>query len=1408
MQRSPIGAPRQSAAVGIIQDAAPSGPVTHSHDVADRAHAEAVILESDRRFRTLTENAQDIILIFDKTGVLHFTTPAMERATGWRSEELLGTNGFDLIHPDDHGDAALGFQSLLGEPGSRARAEFRVRCKNGEWRWMESLMINLLAEPSVGGIVSHSRDVTERKAAERALAFAEARYHALIENSLDLVLVLDGHGEVTYASPSSERVLGYPPEALVGQSLRGLLHSEDAAHAVRHMEACYRGEGCEGAIQLRLQHRDGTWRLIECRGVNLTADPSIRGLVMFARDLTVLDTAARLVAYSEQLSRGVLDSVVSGIAVINGEGTIVAVNAAWRAFGEANGLESARACIGDNYLDVCRRASDCPEAAAALAGIEALLAGTSRRFELEYPCHAPNEQRWFLMHGTPLPDESPGAVLSHLNITERRATEARLRRALDTLSDLEQIVLRGPAVAFLCRADARWSVAYVSGNVAQFGYSAADLESGKMDYVDLIHPDDLARVVEEVTRWETSGQTDFRLEYRFLTASGEERWINDTTWVRQQTDGRTTHFQCLVIDVTDRHRAEAAFRETAENLQQLVEASPLPIIALDRQGCVSRWNTAAEAAFGWTSAETVGEPYGLVPAERAAEFESALRMALEGGAAAAYLSRRLTRDGRRLDVSVSQAPVFGVGGAISGIVEIIADVSESRLTHEFQSLREETGAELLKQIRPDILLQRICDRVVEISGLGLACFGLVRADGSVGLCGAAGPAEDNRSGIQARWDATPTTENPVALAIATGREQRRGREEGEVGHWAERAREFGLTEELALPLRGAKGTIGALAVCSVYGYPITEALANQLRSVADQIAVGMQRAEEQQQLKLNGLALNSAANAVFITDRAGRILWVNSAFSRLSGYPESEVIGNTPRVLKSGLHPKEYYESLWATILSGKPFRSEVADRHKNGQFYMVAQTVTPLLDAQGEVTHFVAIHEDITARREAEARVEFQAQHDSLTGLPNRALFRERLEQSLAAARRSGVSVQLLFMDLDHFKTVNDTLGHDAGDELLKEVARRCTETLRSTDLLARLGGDEFTVLLPEVRHSRSGAQVAEKLIDVLSPPITVRDRGIYVTPSIGISTFPADAATADDLIRAADSAMYRAKQSGRNRYHYFTQALDEEVQKRFEIENGLRVALEAGQFELLYQPQFELGTGKLFAVEALLRWRHPTKGLISPGEFIPVAEDVGLMTSLGDWVLQNACEQGVKWREQGLPPIVISVNVSLKQGRHRDLAAVFREIIQASGYDPQQLALELTEDALLEDPEETSRWIRDLQSLGVQFWIDDFGTGFSSLASLAKLPLDGLKIDLEFVSELGRDQRSDDLVRAIINLAHGLHLKVIAEGVETEFQRARLAADGCDFGQGYLWSRAITPEATELLHQSSASQAAAQAG
>jgi len=549
------------------------------------------------------------------------------------------------------------------------------------------------------------------------------------------------------------------------------------------------------------------------------------------------------------------------------------------------------------------------------------------------------------------------------------------------------------------------------------------------------------------------------------------------------------------------------------------------------------------------------------------------------------------------------------------------------------------------------------------------------------------------------------------------------------------------------------------------------------------------------ELKKLSIAVEQSPASIIITDTHARIEYVNPKFEELTGYSSAEVIGKTPGILKSGHTSNEEYHALWKALLAGKPWRGEFYNRTKSGELYWERALITPVKGQNNQITHYLGIKEDISTYKAYEQKLIEQATYDPLTALPNRVLARDRLKHALSIASREKKQGALIFIDLDNFKMVNDTLGHQAGDTLLIEVAQRLQNAVREGDTVARLSGDEFLIILNSLNSHFDAETVAEKVLAELGKPIKLYTQELIVTASLGITIFPSDDTNLDNLMRNADTAMYQAKSTGKNMFCFFSDDLNEQAQHRLKMEQHLRKAIQKNELSLHYQPIINTSKQNIVAAEALARWHNPELGSVSPETFISLAEEIGLINPIGEWILRTACKQAMLWLDKG-SPLKIAINISPKQlSKGDEFLQTLKQILNETKLPTRYLELELTESSLIQNPEESVTLLNHLKDLGIRLSIDDFGTGYSSLSYLKYFPFDTLKIDRTFMEDVPQDELDSLLTANIIRMAHDLGMEVIAEGVETKDQQDFLTQNNCDFLQGYYFSRPIPDKEFSLL-------------
>jgi diguanylate cyclase (GGDEF)-like protein/PAS domain S-box-containing protein len=811
-------------------------------------------------------------------------------------------------------------------------------------------------------------------------------------------------------------------------------------------------------------------------------------------------------------------------------------------------------------------------------------------------------------------------------------------------------------------------------------------------------------------------------------------------------------------------RMEAAGRDLAESERHyrgLFQANPLPMWIFDRKSLrFLAVNEAAIQQYGYSRAEFLSMAISDIrPPEDVPSLRAHVDQLRETAVARAGLWKHLRKDGTELEVEI-------IGHALSyegrdAQLITVHDLTplrraEQELAESDASLRFLLGAldDVIWLSKPD------SGQMLYISPNVERVFGRTVADflGNPELWYTMVHPED------AERFATEYARLTVARSTAV--QYRILRPDGEV-RWLD-ARVAVVDDAAGRPLR-------AIGIVS----DVTE----------------RHRADEE--LRLAAQVFEFAEEAIVITDPNERILRVNKSFTRVTGYTAEEAIGQTPRLLASGRHDAEFYSELWRALGQDGHWAGEVWNRRKNNELYPEWLSITRLRGRDGNPSHYVGIFADLSERKHSENRIHQLSNYDTLTNLPNRALLDDRLRQAVAAARRGEGDVALLCMDLDRFKLVNDSLGHAVGDVLLTEAGERLVAVADPEATVSRATGDQFIIVLPRSGGRAGAAAVATRILEALRAPFSLPTGELRLTGSIGISVYPDDGQDPDSLMKNAEAAMYHAKERGHDQHQFFTAALSAAVSERLQLENRLRVALDAGEFELHYQPQVQLDGTRADAVEALVRWRHPETGLVPPLRFIPVAEESGLIVPLGEWVLREACRQAAEWLGSH-QPILVAVNISAVQFAQSDFAAVVARALADSDLPPHLLELEVTESVVMGGIDRVLPMLASLKALGVRLSVDDFGTGYSSLAYLRRFPIDKLKIDQGFVREMLNNTDDLSITRAVIDLARSLRLRVIAEGVETAEQADVLRGMGCDEAQGYHYSRPLqAPAVPAWFHE-----------
>jgi diguanylate cyclase (GGDEF)-like protein/PAS domain S-box-containing protein len=873
------------------------------------------------------------------------------------------------------------------------------------------------------------------------------------------------------------------------------------------------------------------------------------------------------------------------------------------------------------------------------------------------------------------------------------------------------------------------------------GYAAGDLEG--QDWLQLVHPGDQARDAEYLARVRAGGDSERTVETRLVRRDGSELWVRCSTAAADSGDGRK--LVAAFVDLTGQRRIEASLREANEFLSAIVENAPVAIYTTGLDGSINLWNAAAERTFGFTREQAQGGLAPFVPPEKREEARLLRERVLAGEVITGLELERRRADGTTIVINGSAAPLRDETGRVIGLLVACVDVSGiKRIAREHEEHLHFTRA-LLDAIPSPVYFKdgggryRLYNRAwEELFGGGRDWRGKTVHDLFEEPLAAHHHERDR--GLLER----PSSTTYEALVPTAGGELRQM-----------------LHNKVSFV--DQKGEVAGLigVITDVTNYKETE------------------RALEASEARFRVLT-ESSLDLISVVDAAGMILYQSPALRHLLGYEAAETIGRNV-IDMVHVDDQEVARAALRRVIESRSLGEAVEFRlrHRSGLWRTFESLGTNCL-GNAHIQGLVFNSRDVTDRKVIQQRIQHLAYHDNLTGLPNRGLLQDRLAHSIARAERSNRKVGVLFVDLDNFKNINDTLGHDVGDELLRQVARRLSACVRLEDTIARQGGDEFIVLLDNLQDGRGASVAAQKVLNALRQPFSLGGTEQHVSGSVGIALYPDDGRDPQTLMKNADTAMFHGKGMGKNTYQYFTPQMNVAVKRRMTLESTLRRAVMDKSFVLHYQPQVDLESGEIIALEALVRWRTEG-GLVMPGDFIPLAEEAGLISELGEWVLREGCRQAREWQDHGLARRRMAINLSARQFADRGFLDMVTRVLADTGMDPTLLELEITESQVMRKTAGMISLLGELSAMGMQLAIDDFGTGYSSLSYLNRLPIQKLKIDQSFVRNITVDPNDAALVVAIINMARSLGLDTIAEGVESVGQVALLRSNGCRVGQGY---------------------------
>lgn len=998
-----------------------------------------------------------------------------------------------------------------------------------------------------------------------------------------------------------------------------------------------------------------------------------------------------------------------------------------------------------------------------------------------------------------------GTMVIVIDMTERKRIEkelkeyeTRFRRMLDNIRLMAMLM------------DLDGNVTFVNDFLLETtGYGREEVIG--RNWFDLFIPeksrDEIRRVFSTFMR--SDKETHTRYESSIRIKNDEPRRISWCNTLLRDRNGKPIGLTAIGEDVTEKKRAEEAILESEQKYRSLFETASDAIFVADAEtGILIDVNAQGEKLIGKGREEIIGEHQTtLHPPEEATAHSAEFKAHVAGGKNLSPNIPVRHKDGREIPVDIRSGH-FRMGGR-----EIIFGIF-----HDMTDRKKAEGA-LRRKTELTSLLQDISVAANEATSVNDAMLICLKE-----ICGYTGweighvyflgsdrvlrstPIWSLREGEYEEFRQVTELTTFVSGAGLPGRALSTGRPAWILDvtcdinfYRTESLKSLGMKSGFAFPVLVRKEVVAVMEFFTKQMEEPDEHLLEAINSLTVQMGRVVERKRLEERLQLTHRIIESAVEGVVITDPDGVIISVNPAFSRITGY-EAEVIGEKTNILKSGRHDDEFYKGMWASLIATGNWEGEIWNRRKNGEIYPEWLSITAVKDFAGRTTQYAAMFSDISEYKRSQQEVEYQAYHDALTGLPNRTLFMDRLKQAVVRARRNRKMVAVIFLDLDNFKQINDSMGHPTGDLLLKGMAVRLICSLRESDTASRFGGDEFAVFLEDIANDYEIVETARRIVDGLTEPYHLKEHGdLIVSSSAGITVFPQDGDDVTELLKNADMAMYHAKESGKNNYQFFTKALNEKLSARLVLETKLKKAIERRELLLHYQPKVSILTGRMTGMEALLRWRQPDGTLIPPSTFIPLAEETGLIVTLDDWALRTACAF-TKRIHDTIPPILnlavnVSVNLSARDLERLDIVESISAVVTETGLSPEILELELTESAIIKNLDMAVGTLRDLRDRGFNISIDDFGTGYSSLNYITKLPINVLKLDRSLIIDLPMNPNARSVARAITSMAHDLGVKIVAEGVETREQLDFLCSIRCNEIQGYLFSKPLPEDEFENL-------------
>ena len=1312
-----------------------------------------------------------------------YISPQMEALTGYTKKDFEKDPGlwYGTIHPDDIG-------RVIGErTGEAFSMEYRMVRRDGGVVWVRDEAV--LAEDHDGrhrlwqGVMI---DVTERKRIEAELHESEQRFRGAFENASTGVALVGLDRRFLRVNRALREMLGYSEEEFLRKTLPEITHPDDRELSRNRSERLIAGDAGAEILEKRYVRKDGEtlWVL---SSVSMVRDPEGKPSHFVAQfqDITQRKGVEEAIKESEERFRALVQNASDIVAISDDDGTVRYVSPA------------VERVLGHRPEDLIGKSSialmhplDVPRARHFFTDVVGRPGGTSS-VDLRLR-HVDGSWRHFESRCTNLLGDPAvrGIVINSRDVTRRKEAEARLKEAE---ARYRTLVEQMPAGVYIQEIEHEGAISYISPRIEDIlGYTAREYLDNPGLWIETTHPEDREKVLAEVARTDATGGP-FRMEFRKISREGRLVWISDEAVLVRDAEGNPLQWQGLFVDITERKEAEEKFRESKRRLSTLLSNAPAYLYRCRNEpGWPNEF--VSDYAFeltGYTPDElTDGSVMfdDLIVVEDRDRVWDEVQAALAAceGFELQYSVRR--KNGEVRHVEERGQGVYGEDGGVEAIEGVVYDVTERVRAEEALREAEERYRNLVEQIP--------------------AVTYIDHADGSFESAYTSPQIEEMLGYTQEEWRTEKLWEKSLHpddrewVLAADDRLEIEGEPFSEEYRLLAKDGSVVWVREEAVLLRDEEGE-------PLYWQGVILDITGRKEAEEELRKSQARLAEAQRMAHLGSWEWNLETDTVY---------WSDETF-RLYGF-EPQSFAPTFQRLLDVVHPEDrklFRKAVDGALEEGLPYDFEHRIVKPDGEVRVVHRRAEIVRAEDGEPVRMVGTVHDVTERKALEEQLQHQALHDPLTGLPNRTLFADRLRQILARARRRKSETSVLFMDLDNFKVINDSLGHKAGDRLLVSASKRISTLLRPEDTVARLGGDEFIFLLEDT-GAQDAVRVAERILKRIQEPFSLGGRRFFVTASIGVATGGVDGKYPADLLRNADLAMYKAKHSGKARYAVFEEAMNEKALDRLEMEHGLRRALEMGELKVYYQPQMLLDTDpysppgarvfspgasrepRIIGMEALVRWEHPERGLLLPEEFVPLAEETGLIVPIGTMVLEEACRRTREWQERFPvdPPLSVYVNLSARQFREPDLTQTVSRVLKETGLDPTCLHLEITESTAMSDAPATDFTLEELTSLGVRLVIDDFGTGYSSLSYLERFPVDYVKIDRSFVGRLESESGATALVSGMIGLAHALGIRVVAEGVESAEQLERVHSMGCDLAQGRYFADPLPGEALGSLIES----------